>query len=85
MVTVCPITCIHSHRGLVIITRLSNSKTWITARVNCRILFIRYINDIPARINILSEAIKFANDTVVIIPCRKFKRFLVSVDHSSVS
>ena len=37
------------------------------------ILFITYINNLPLRINYVSEPISFADDTSVIISSRNFK------------
>jgi len=39
------------------------------------LLFIIYINDLPLRINSVSEPILFADDTRVIISSRKFEDF----------
>ena len=55
----CPITCINSHPRLVIRTRPAVEHG--VPQVDFRTLFIRYINDLPARVNILSE--EFADDT----------------------
>jgi hypothetical protein len=50
---------LHSHPGLVILTRLTVKHG--VPQVDFTTLFIRYINDLPARVNILSE--EFADDT----------------------
>jgi hypothetical protein len=38
-------------------------------------LFIKYINDLPLRLNSLSEPMLFADDTSVIISRKNFKDF----------
>jgi len=38
-------------------------------------LFIKYINDLPLRLNSLSEPMLFADDTSVIISSKNFKDF----------
>jgi len=47
-------------------------------------LFIICINDLPLRVNSISELILFADDTSVNLK-QKFLRFLFSVKFSSVS
>lgn len=54
----CPITCINSHPGLVILTRLTVKHG--VEQVDFTTLIIIYINDLPARVDILSE--EFADD-----------------------
>jgi hypothetical protein len=39
------------------------------------LLFLIYINDLPLRINYLSEPIFFADDTSVIISSKNFEKF----------
>ena len=48
-----------------------------TLRISTRVSIVHnmYINDLPLRINCVSEQILFSDDTSVIIPSRNFKDF----------
>lgn len=52
--------------------KLGNNKTWCNPSINCRTLFIKYMNDLHPGINTLSEPTIFTDDTSVTISSQMF-------------